>query len=254
MVPVMGTRVKYQLAAATAFVALALTGVMHAAQEPAKAGAHAAFGGIWVISPDAYLRGPDTASAPDGRSGARGRGYGGGGGGGGGRRGGGGGGGYGGGSGGGGGFGGGGGSRSGGRSEVSAEAREAMATYSRTLLQPAKQMTIVPHDTSLSIAYDDGRTLSLEATNKKLYGRAENGFVKYTRKSKWVGEAMVSEIEIEEGPKFEEKYEVIAEGSQLRVSITTEGGGGRGGDEKRTITHVYERPMPEDVSQPPGGR
>lgn len=233
--------VKYKLAPAVAALALAFAGTMRAAQESAPAGPHAALGGIWVISPDAYLRGPDTASVPDARSGGRGRGSGGGGG----RRGGGGGGGgYSGGSGGGGGFGGGGGGRGGGRSEVSVEARDAMANYSKMLLQPVKQMTIVPHEASMSIAYDDGRTLTLEATNKKLYGRAENGFVKYTRKSRWVADAMVSEVEIEGGPKFEEKYEVIAEGSQLRVSITSEGGGGRGGDEKRTITHVYERPMP----------
>lgn len=232
MVPVMS--VKYKLAPAIAVVALVFAGTVRAAQEPAPAGPHAALGGIWVISPDAYLRGPDTASVPDARSGGRGRGYGGGG------RGGGGGGGYGGGSGGGGGFGGGGGGRGGGQAEISVEAREAIASYSKMLLQPVKQMTIVPHDTSMSIAYDDGRTLTLDATNKKLNGRAQNGFVKYTRKSKWVADAMVSEVEIEGGPKFEEKYEVIAEGSQLRVSITTEGGG----DEKRTITHVYERPAP----------
>ena len=54
---------------------------------------------------------------------------------------------------------------------------------------------------------------------------------------------MISEIEIENGPKLEEKYEVIAEGAELRVSITTEGGG-RGDDAKRTIMHVYERPIP----------
>ena len=102
-------------------------------------------------------------------------------------------------------------------------------------------MTIVPHDTSLAIAYDDGRTLTLEATNKKVSGRAENGFVKYTRKSRWDGEAMLSEVEVENGPKFDEKYEVIAEGTQLRVSITAKGSGGK--DAERTITHVYERPV-----------
>lgn len=190
---------------------------------------HEGFGGIWVISPEAQLRGPDAASVPSGGSaGGRQRGGGGGS--------------RGGGRGGGGGFGGGGG-RSGGRSEGGADEREAIVNYSRTLLQPAKQMTIVPHDKSLSIAYDDGRTLMLEATDKKVSGRAENGFVKLTRKSKWVGETLMSEVEIENGPKFEEKYEVIADGAQLRVSITTEGGGGRGGnDGKRTIIHVYERP------------
>jgi len=116
-----------------------------------------------------------------------------------------------------------------------------MADYSRTLLQPVKQMTIVAHDSSLAIAYDDGRTLTLEATNKKVSGRAENGFVKYTRKSRWEGDAMVSEVAIENGPTLVEKYEVIAEGTQLRIAITAKGGGGK--EAERTVTHVYERPM-----------
>jgi hypothetical protein len=198
------------------------------AQTAAAVGAHTAFGGIWVISPDAQLRGADTGSVPSGQEGGRRRGgrYGGGRGG---RRAGG----Y-----GGGGFGGG---RGGARgSGASAEARQAIATYSRTLLQPAKQMTIVPHDTSLAIAYDDGRTLTLEATNRKVSSRAENGLVKVTRKSAWMGESLVSEVEIENGPTFDETYEVIADGTQLRVSIATKGGN----DAQRTITHVYERPMP----------
>ena len=221
-----------------AFALLVPRELVRAQQAPAPSDAHAAFGGIWVISPDAYLRGPDSVSAPSGGSEGRRRGGGGGGG-----RGYGGGGGYGGGAGGRGGYGGGGGGRGGGRGE-GGEEREAIVTYSRTLLQPVKQMTIVPHEASLVIAYDDGRTLTLEATSKKVSSRAENGLVKLTRKSRWMGDAMISEIEIENGPKLEEKYEVIAEGAELRVSITTEGGGRGGDDAKRTIMHVYERPMP----------
>ncbi len=219
-------------------LALALPGLsIRAAQTPSTGDPHAAFGGIWVISPDSQLRGPDTASVPSGGSEGRRRGGGGGGGGGGGR---GGGRGYGGGGGGYGGGGGGGGSRGGGGrgGEGNIEEHEAIATYAHTLVQPVKQMTIVPHEGSLAIAYDDGRTLTLEATNKKVSGRAENGFVKLTRKSRWMDAAMISDVEIENGPKLEEKYEVIAEGTQLRVSITAEGGG----SDKRTITHVYERP------------
>jgi hypothetical protein len=34
---------------------------------------------------------------------------------------------------------------------------------------------------------------------------------------------------------------VIAEGTQLSVSITAKGSGGK--DAERTITHVYERPV-----------
>src|SRR3954464_12806170 len=86
---------------------------LSAAQTSATSESHTAFGGIWVISPDAQLRGPDAGSIPSGsQEGGRRRG-GGAGGGGGGRGGGRGGGGYGGGggNGGGGGYGGGGGGR-----------------------------------------------------------------------------------------------------------------------------------------------
>jgi len=227
MVIVQFMRLKHSIVAASACGILATAGGLTITAQSFPD--HAGFAGIWVISPDARLRGPDAASAPgnpDGGQRSRSRS-------GGGRPG----------TGGGGGFGGGGGR--GGQGVDNADERAAIANYSRTLLQPAKQMTIVPHDASLSIAYDDGRTLTLEATNKKVSGRAENGFVKLTRKSKWEGDALVSQVEIENGPKFEEKYEVIAEGAELRVSVTTEGGGGRGGgDAKRTITHVYERPSP----------
>lgn len=214
------------------------------AQSAPAATVHTAFGGIWVISPDAQLRGPDAGSLPAGATDGGGHRSGGGGRGGGGRggRGGYGGGGYGGGNGGGGGRG----APGSGRGEGNAEERQAIAAYSRALLQPAKQMTIVPHDTSLAIAYDDGRTLTLEATNKKVSSRAENGLVKLTRKSQWMGDALVSEVEIENGPKFEERYEVIAEGAQLRVSITPKEGGNAA---QRTLTHVYERPMPSSEGQ-----
>jgi len=231
----MGISKKFLLViSATALVASARVVLLHA-QAAAEAGGHQGFGGIWVISPDAQLRGPDTASVPSGGS-EGGRRHGGGGGG----RGGGG---YGGSGPGRGGQGGGhgGGAGRGAPGEGAADERQAMADYSRTLLQPVKQMTIVAHDSSLAIAYDDGRTLTLEATNKKVSGRAENGFVKYTRKSRWEGDAMVSEVAIENGPTLVEKYEVIAEGTQLRVAITAKGGGGK--EAERTVTHVYERPM-----------
>jgi hypothetical protein len=222
---------------AVAIAVLAAGGIRAAQERPAGGALHAGFGGIWVISSDPSLRGPDAATVPDAAGGGSGRrgGRNGGGGrpGGGGSYG-----------GRGGGYGGGSGSGRGGRSEEGMDEREAILNYSRTLLQPAKQMTIVPHQDSLAIAYEDGRTLTLETTNKKVSGRAENGFVKVSRKSKWVEDALVSEVEIENGAKFVEKYEVVAEGTQLRVSITAEGSGGRGGDDKRTITHVYERPEP----------
>jgi hypothetical protein len=227
MVTVLLMRLNHSVTVAAFFAMLATSASLMTAAQTTPG--HAGFGGIWVISPDARLRGPDAASLPTGRPDReRNRSAGGG------RRG---------AAGGGGGFGSGGGRA--GRGEDNADERAAIANYSRTLLAPAKQMTIVVHDTSLSIAYDDGRTLTLDATNKTVSGRAENGFVKLTRKSKWEGDTLVSHVEIENGPKFDEKYELIADGGELRVSVTTECGGGRGGsDGKRTIMHVYERPAP----------
>jgi hypothetical protein len=228
MVTVLIMRLKHSMVTAGLLGVLATSGPLITTAQSAPD--HARFAGIWVISPDARLRGPEAASVPSGRPEGRERSRSGGGG----RRG-----------TGGGGLGGGGFGGRGGRGEESADERAAIANYSRTILQPAKQMTIVVHEASLSIAYDDGRTVTLETSNKKVSGRAENGFVKLTRKSRWEGDALVSQVEIENGPKFEEKYEVIADGAELRVSVTTEGGGGRGGsDGKRTIMHVYERPGP----------
>jgi hypothetical protein len=82
----------------------------------------------------------------------------------------------------------------------------------------------------------------MDTTNKKVSSRAENGLVKLTRKSKWEGEALLSEIEIEDGGKFDEKYELTADGTQLRVSTVTSAAGRSGSDSKRTVTHIYERP------------
>ena len=235
MIGIMSVQLNFRLFAAACLGAALASTPMRAAQSTA---AHEGFGGIWVVSPDEPRGGPPPG-VPGSRREGEGRGgrggYGGGGGGRGGGRG-------------GGGFGGfggyGGGGRGGGADERAAQANldrmQAIADYSRTLLQPAKQMTLVVHENTVSIAYDDGRVVEMETTNKKVSGRAENGLVKFTRKSKWDAGALLSEIEIEEGAKFDEKYELTADSSQLRVSTTTEGRGGS--DAKRTITHVYERP------------
>ena len=89
--------------------------------------------------------------------------------------------------------------------------------------------------------------MTLEATDKKVSSREENGLVKLTRRSRWEGAALVSEIELDGGMKIRQRYELAGEGTQLRiVTAINGGGGGRAGggrnDGKRTITHIYERP------------
>jgi hypothetical protein len=190
---------------------------------------HDALAGVWVLVPEST---PYQGSLPEGtREGGRRGGFGGGG-----RRGGR-------GGGGGGGFGGfgGGGGRGGGRAgRGGGDNPQATADFMRSLTDAQKQITVVVHEADVSMTDADGVEHSFETTNKKVDQRAANGLVKLTRKSRWEGNALVSQVELENGLKAEQRYEVITDGLQLRVTTTIQGAGG--GKNKRTLTHTYERP------------
>jgi hypothetical protein len=119
------------------------------------------------------------------------------------------------------------------------ERMQAMGDYVRRLFEATPMLTVVVHDTSVSFTDAEGRVQTLDTTDKKSDERAENGYVKLTRKTHWDGNALVSEIDVENGPNIERRYESSEGGSEFRVSTTMSGG--RGG--KRTITQVYERPL-----------
>jgi hypothetical protein len=119
-----------------------------------------------------------------------------------------------------------------------------MMHYMRTLTEASDRLTIVVHDTSVGITDAEGMTLTLQTNNKEIDERAENGLLKLTRKNRWDGSTLVSEIEVDNGPQIERKYDLSPVGAELRVSTTMSGGfGGRGGGGNRTITQVYERPL-----------
>jgi hypothetical protein len=235
--------------------------------DPALTAAHEKLAGIWVNKPEDENSAPPSEgggfTGPTGNGGSSGGGGRGSGGGGGGR------GGYGGHGGGGGGFGGQGGGRgrpTGNGNEDAARAA-ALQVYVRSLMDPVKQMTIVVHETTVSITYDDGRVEELQTTGKKVSEKYENGYVKVNRKSHWDTGALISEIEVTNGPNFQQRYDVTAAG-ELHVSTTPVrspneyggrggyggggggyggGGGGGGGGSRgltygRTATHVYGRP------------
>lgn len=192
---------------------------------PAQAG-HDALAGTWVLVPEStpYQGGFDAGRREGGRRG----GFGGGGG----RRS---------GGSGGGGFGGGGGGRGGrGAREGGADTGQAQADFLRSLTDAQKTLTLQVHPQSVTLTRAAGVDIELDTTNKKVPARAANGLIKLTRKSRWDGAALVTEIAVEDGPKAEQRYEVISDGLQLRVTTTLEGAGG--GKNKRTVTHTYERP------------
>lgn len=117
---------------------------------------------------------------------------------------------------------------------------KAIMGYVNRLMEAPKTITMVIHETSVAIAEAQGGTLTLQTDNREVDERAENGLVRVSRKSRWSGSALVSEIEIDNGPTIERRYELSPGGSELHVSTRTVGG--RGGD-NRAVTHIYERPL-----------
>lgn len=174
-----------------------------------------------------------------GFGGGPGGGYGGGRGGGGGGRGG-----YGGGHGGGGGYGGANaGGQGGSASQGDQEQRRASLDFMRDEMTASPRLTIVAHDTSVVITDADGRGTSLTMNDKKVDDKVENGLVKISRKAKWDGAALVTEVDIDHGPKIQHRYEVVAESGALQLTTTVSGMPQQrsGGSGTRSFVHVYNR-------------
>ena len=126
------------------------------------------------------------------------------------------------------------------------EHMQAIANYLRSLMEPSERLTIVVRQTSVGFTDADGRTVTLHTNNKSVDERAENGLLKLKRKSRWDRSVLVSEIEIENGPQLEHRFELFRDGEQLRVSTRMSGGfGGRGERSVPPVLHVYDRERPQ---------
>ena len=197
--------------------AIAATGAFAAAGPPA----HEGFGGIWVLNRDrgdapGVPNAPEAAGPEGGRRGGRFGGRGGFG-----RR-------------------GGSGGRDAGGQEEDLARRQATANYVRTAMEASKQLTIVVHGDSVTVTDAEGRVLSLKTDNKKIEERAENGLVKLSRKARWDGDALVLEVDVENGPSIVRRYELSPGGTQLQISTKAERL--RGGT-PANLVRLYERPV-----------
>lgn len=117
---------------------------------------------------------------------------------------------------------------------------EATMAYVRRLTEPAKTIALTIRDTSVSIVADGLSPQILATDDKKSEERAGNGLVKFTRRTRWQGTALVTELDVDRGPRVERKYELSPGGTELHVSTHIQGSGR---ERDRTITHVYERPI-----------
>ncbi|HKB12989.1 MAG TPA: hypothetical protein VKD69_20135 [Vicinamibacterales bacterium] len=116
--------------------------------------------------------------------------------------------------------------------EEQARMREAI----RDLTDPSDRLTITETDSMILVTGADGRTTRLSPDGKKV--KDENTGVE--RKTKWDGAKLVSEISGLRAGKATQTFVVVPETHQLRVTVQMEGRGGRGGNQPRTITHVYD--------------
>jgi hypothetical protein len=113
--------------------------------------------------------------------------------------------------------------------------------YVRTATtETSRQLTIVVHDASVSITDAEGGVLVLQTDDKKTDERAGNGLVKLTRRNHWDGPALVSDIEVENGPRITRNYALSPGLTQLRITITVDNS--RAG-RPSNLTRVYERPV-----------
>jgi hypothetical protein len=118
--------------------------------------------------------------------------------------------------------------------------RQAVMNYMRAAMEASRQVTIVLHEDTVSITDAEGRVQSLKTDNKKIEERAENGLVKLSRRARWEGDVLVSEIDIETGPTIIRRYEVSPGGTQLQVATAINGG--RGGTPSKLL-RMYDRPV-----------
>lgn len=116
-----------------------------------------------------------------------------------------------------GGFGGGPGGQSGDR-ERSPEDLEAMREAVIRLLESPERLTIVEASGVLLFTDGDGFTRRLNPDGRKRDQKAANGLVSLERKTEWKGSALVSEIDIEDGPDIVVTYGRSEGGSQLVVT------------------------------------
>ena len=127
------------------------------------------------------------------------------------------------------------------------EQMKATMNYLQSVMRPSDRLTVIVQESSVAITDADGKTVTMATTGKKVEERAENGLVKLSRQSKWDGATLVSTVELDNGPTIERRYELSPSGTELKMTTTLHGGGGRGGARggDRSTTQAYDRERPQ---------
>lgn len=126
---------------------------------------------------------------------------------------------------------GGGGGRGGDRDEMRRAGR-----ITTDLATPAEGLTIVKDGALVMIAAADGRPLKLTADGKEEERLTGDGVIK--SKTRWVGEQLVTEERIQDGPKVTRTYTASSDRRQLTITVRVDGGDMSG---RLLVHHVFDR-------------
>lgn len=100
----------------------------------------------------------------------------------------------------------------------------AQMEYLRDQARPPQRITLTINDAGVVITDQDGMSVTLKTDDKKAEEKAQNGLVKLTRRSRWTGDTLVSEVELERGLKIERQYAIAADTGQLQLTVEVSGG------------------------------
>lgn len=124
------------------------------------------------------------------------------------------------------------------------ERMQAMQTVMRDLMETSEKLNIVMQDDTVIITSADGRVQRLKADGRRVEQKAANGLVSLTRRTRWDDNALVTEVELENGPKIVQTYTRSEGGSQLLITVKLER---PRGEQPIEIKRVYD---PDDVDRP----
>lgn len=116
--------------------------------------------------------------------------------------------------------------------------RRAILDYVRAATEASKQLTMVVHDDAVTLTDMDGRTQTLPTDDKRIDTRAENGLIRIATKNHWDGATLVSEVDVEGGPKIIRTYTLSPGGTELHLSTAVDGLG-----KPINLLRYYERPV-----------
>ncbi len=115
--------------------------------------------------------------------------------------------------------------------EETARMRDAM----QAITEASDHLVITQTESMIVITGKDGRTTRFSPDGKKI----KDDNTKIERKTKWEGAKLVSEINGAGLGKITQTFNLDPESHQLRIVLQMEGGG-RGNNQPRSITHVYD--------------